>query len=146
MNEENLEHMGAAVIVVDPQSHKILLGERMNAYKSGYFGLPGGRSELRESVELGAVREVVEETGLRVSTIEYVGVVREFQETYNFVHFGMAAVTFEGILENKEPHKCKEWVWFDADALPDKILPAHKILIDMFLGKIKEKMVDIGHE
>lgn len=144
--EDHLEHMGVGVVIVDPQTHKILLGERKNAYKSGYFGLPGGRTEIAETVKNSAIREVAEETGLAVKDLEYVGVVRELQDGYNFINFGILVTSFEGKVENKEPHKCKEWEWYSANDLPEKILLAHKIIIEMNLGKVPDKLVDLGHE
>jgi len=146
MNEENLEHIGVAIIIVDPQTNKILLGERMNAYKAGYFGLPGGRIEMHETAQEAIVREVLEETGLTIINTEYVGVVRELQETYNFIHFGMTTTSFSGTLGNPEPHKCKGWEWYNLDNIPEKILPGHKALLDIFTHEIKEQFVDLGHE
>ncbi len=146
MNEEQLEHIGVCVIVLDPQTNKILLGERVNAYKAGYFGLPGGRIEMKETAQDAAVREVVEETGLQVDNLDYIGVVREFQDTYNFIHFGMATSSYKGVVTNPESHKCKGWEWYSLDTLPEKILPGHRAIIDMFVRTIKGQFVDIGHE
>lgn len=146
MNEEDLEHIGVVLIVVDAETNKILLGERKNAYKSGYFGLPGGRIETKETTRQAIAREIEEETGLKVGDIEYVGVVRELQGAYNFITFAMTTSTFSGELENKEPHKCKGWEWYSLDNLPEKILPGHKALLDIFTHTTKEQFIDLGHE
>lgn len=146
MNKEDLEHIGVAIIIVNPQTNKILLGERKNSYKSGYFGLPGGRIEIKETARQAIVREVEEETGLKIEGVEYVGVVRELQNTYNFIHFGMTTNSFSSEVENKEPHKCKGWEWHPLDNLPEKLLPGHKALLDIFTHVTKEQFVDLGHE
>ncbi|HXS15333.1 MAG TPA: NUDIX domain-containing protein [Candidatus Saccharimonadales bacterium] len=146
MNEENLEHIGVVVVITHPQTNKILLGKRKNAYMAGHYGLPGGRVEIEETTETSAIREVLEETNLKVSNLEYIGVVRELQDTYNFIHFGMETSSFSGELQNAEPEKCEGWEWFAVDELPEDILPGHKVVLDMFLHHIKKGMVDVGHE
>lgn len=133
-SEEKLEHLGVAIVVLNSESNKVLLGERLNSYKSDWFGLPGGRLELREKLMDCVQRELNEEVGITPNTIEYVGVVRKLQNnSYNFIHFGLVAKSFTGKVQNLEPHKCKGWKWVSIENLPDKILPAHKILIKMYL-------------
>lgn len=145
MNKKEPEHIGVVIIIVDRETNKILLGKRINAYKSGFFGLPGGRIDLLETTGKAAKREVEEETGLQVEGLEYVGVVRELQDGYNFVHFGMTTTSFTGDLVNREPNKCEGWAWYSMDNLPDKILLGHKAMIDIFLGA-RPSMIDLGHE
>ncbi len=119
------EHIGVAIIVFDKTKRKILLGKRKNAYKAGLYGLPGGRVELEESIEQTVRRELKEETNLEDQQITYLGVVRELQITYNFIHF-------DGEVVNQEPEKCEGWEWFKLDKIPEKILPAHLAAIDLF--------------
>lgn len=51
----------------------ILLVERGGSPLKGYWSLPGGLLETGETLEEGIVREVLEETGLRVKPVEFYG-------------------------------------------------------------------------
>jgi ADP-ribose pyrophosphatase YjhB (NUDIX family) len=53
----------------------VLLIERANEPLKGEWSLPGGALELGETLETGVVREVLEETGLKVKPV---GVVKAF--------------------------------------------------------------------
>ena len=54
---------------------RLLLVQRANPPAQGTWSLPGGRLEVGESAEQGVVREVREETGLRVRVSREVGSV-----------------------------------------------------------------------
>ena len=69
MNMQKIPRIGVAVIVV--RDGKVLLGKRKNAHGEGRWGFPGGHLEFMETVEACAAREVLEETGLGVSNIEF---------------------------------------------------------------------------
>ena len=58
-------------VVVRREDGAILLERRAD---SGMWGLPGGRVEPGESVAASAVREVLEETGLRVELTRLIGI------------------------------------------------------------------------
>lgn len=127
--------IGVCVIVLDKTKKKVLLGKRKNAYGEGMWGLPGGRMELKEKLEDAAKRELLEETNLIAKKIIFIGVVRELQETYNFIHFGFLCEKYEGKLINKEPDKLEEWLWFDLIDLPKDILPGHNAILDIYINK-----------
>ena len=144
IDEQKREHLGVPVIVLSPEGNNVLLGERINSYKSDWLGLPGGRLELRENLIDCVKRELLEEVGIIPSTIEYLGVVRELQNnSYNFIHFGLVVKSFTGQIQNIESHKCKGWQWVPVDNLPYKILPAHKILIEMYLKPNSQKYKEL---
>lgn len=119
-----MQHLGVCAILLD-QTGQVLLGERKNSYKAGYLGLPGGRIELNEPLEIAITREVEEETGFTDLSFTYLGVVRENQETYDFIHFVYMAQV--GLLqpELREPDKCAGWQWLNADPANSHILPGH---------------------
>lgn len=137
------ENFGVAVIVLHPENNKILLGERQNSYGAGFHGLPGGRVNFDEPLEKAAIRELLEETNLNSNRFSYLGVIREQQEGYTFIHFGYIVKNFSGNLQNMEPEKCKGWNWFELKNLPAKILPGHKALIDIFTNSETESIRDI---
>lgn len=57
--------VGVGAVVV--HGGRVLLIERANEPLKGEWSLPGGALELGETLEAGVVREVEEETGLRVT-------------------------------------------------------------------------------
>lgn len=139
--ENGKEPIGVCIILLNKDG-KVLLGERLNSYKQGLYGLPGGRIMLNETIKQTAKREAHEEVGIEFKDFIYVGVVRELQETYNFVHFGVVVKDVSETPKNMEPDKCKGWEWFAIDELPKKILPGHKALIEMYTTD-GPKLVDL---
>jgi 8-oxo-dGTP diphosphatase len=122
MNSEP-EHLGAFIIVI--KDNKVLLGKRKNSFRSGSYGCPGGTLELTESIEDCAKRELEEECGIKAISLKYMGVVRELQDGYNFIHFGFACTEWTGEIKVTEPDKCEGWNFYDKGELPNNILPAH---------------------
>src|SRR3954464_15162455 len=62
--------VGVSAVIVD--AGRVLLGQRGREPLKGKWSLPGGMLELGESLHEGVVREVEEETGLKVEPIELV--------------------------------------------------------------------------
>ena len=65
--------MGALIFRGPGRRGPILLVERGGNPLKGYWSLPGGLLETGETLEAGVVREVFEETGLRVKPVEFYG-------------------------------------------------------------------------
>ena len=61
--------IGIAVIVV--KDNRVLLGKRKNAHGAGSWAFPGGHLEFNEFIEACAVREVFEETGLKIKNLRF---------------------------------------------------------------------------
>jgi len=141
-SKEELEHLGVCIVVLNNKD-EVLLGERINGYKPGFFGLPGGRISTPETILQAAVRELKEETGLKVKDLQYIGVVREFQGTYNFIHFGFVTKNISQKPQNLEPDKCKEWQWYSLDNLPQTILHGHKAMIKVYQSPELETYRDL---
>lgn len=128
--------IGVSIILLDETKTMLLLGKRINCYKAGHFGLPTGRVEQNEPIEIAAKRELLEETSLNALSLTYLGVAREFQGDHNFVHFAYICQEFHGTVTNQETEKCESWNWYTFDQLPDPILPGHQAAITMFLKNI----------
>ena len=71
---------GACAVIFD-DAGKVLLERRSD---NGFWGLPGGAVEVGESVEQAVVREVMEETGLRVDVKRLIGVYSD--PRHNNIH------------------------------------------------------------
>ncbi len=117
-------NLGVCVVVLNPEG-KVLLGKRKNGYGAGYYGLPGGHVELGEPLEAAAARELYEETGLTNQSLEFLGVVREYQGQIDFVHFIYVLKKLSGTPQLSEPDKCEGWEWKNPQE-PAHILPGHQ--------------------
>ncbi|XP_033750911.1 uncharacterized protein LOC117335099 [Pecten maximus] len=101
----------------------VLLGKRKNSAGDGLYALPGGHLEFGEGwCECGS-RELLEETGLVLKDMEYCGVVNTVMDIDNLHYIdlfvrGEVDTTHSEQPENREPHKCEGWHWFDWDSLP----------------------------
>lgn len=126
--------VGVCVIILNSHG-QILLGKRKNSYKAGEYGLPGGHVDTNELTEQAAAREVVEETGISDLSFTFLGLVRENQGDYDFIHFVYVAKL--GFHEPKlmEPDKCEGWEWFDQNSKFENVLHGHYAAIKLFLDK-----------
>jgi len=91
---------------------KILLLNRPN--KLGFPGWigPGGKVDFPESLTEGAIREVWEETGLRINDLVYKGLDEYVDPKQNFRYmvFNYLATSFEGELLQNPPEGELKWV------------------------------------
>ncbi len=53
------------------QDHQILLVQKSSGPNKGLWDLPGGKIQFGESPDTTLIREVLEETGLEISTVSY---------------------------------------------------------------------------
>src|SRR5437867_3266053 len=123
---------GVSAIILTPEG--VLLQRRSD---NGLWGLPGGSVEPGESVSEALVREVMEETGLEVAPVRLVGVYSAPAlgqvVTYpdgNVIHY--VSSSFECRIVGGSlacGSESMELEWFPPDALPDELMPMHRIRI-----------------
>lgn len=65
--------LAADCVVVDAHRRVLLIRRGHPPFKGGY-ALPGGFVEIGETVEQAAVRELLEETGIKAGKVELIGV------------------------------------------------------------------------
>jgi 8-oxo-dGTP diphosphatase len=123
--------IGTVVVIVS--KGKVLIGKRKNSYMSGYYGLPGGRLESNEKLVDCAMRELTEETGIKTNNLKYLGVIKDQNVGFSFIHFAFLCKKFKGEPSLMEEDKCEGWEWFDPKHIPSKTLVGHKAAIDVFL-------------
>jgi len=113
--------VGVGVLVL--REDRVLLGQRKGSHGAGTWALPGGHLEFGESVAQCAVREVLEETGLRIHAVTpapYTNDVFE-AEGKHYVTLFVAAHSAVGEPALSEPDKCSEWRWFRWSELPSPL-------------------------
>ncbi|MGG0455429.1 NUDIX hydrolase [Bacillus mycoides] len=123
---------GVAVAVFNEQG-QILLQQRRN----GMWGVPGGVVELGESTEEAGRREVLEETGIEIGTLQLVSVFsgKEFfvqlpngDEFYPITIVYLCRDIKSGSLK-ADGVESLHVQFFDLNGLPEKISPFIKKLI-----------------
>ncbi|MGG6496684.1 UNVERIFIED_CONTAM: NUDIX domain-containing protein, partial [Bacteroidetes bacterium 56_B9] len=79
------------------------------------YALPGGHLEFNETFSSCAIREVLEETGLRIKEPEFLTATNDIMETENkhYVTIFMCCEREdeEQEAENLEVEKCEGWEW-----------------------------------
>ncbi|MCH4123386.1 MAG: NUDIX domain-containing protein [Levilactobacillus sp.] len=69
------------IMVTDPATKRVLVEDKVNVpWKAGH-SFPGGHVEIGESCAQAAIREVFEETGLRLKAVSFCGTCEWFDTT-----------------------------------------------------------------
>ena len=111
---------------------RVLLARRGHSPWFGGWGSPGGFCEAGEHPVDTAIREVLEETGLHVEIIGYLGVwVDEYSdtpgvdgnETINVGYYVARPVGDADDLSRFDPAEVSELAWFPLDDLPEPLAP-----------------------
>ena len=119
--------------VIFDRRGRLLLQQRSDG---GPWGLPGGSVEIGESVREAVIREVREETGLRVRARRLVGVYSEPRLQVvrypdgNVWHY--VSLCFECAVQGGALTTCDETLalaWVAPARLPASLLPNHRIRI-----------------
>lgn len=134
---------GVGVGVMILKGNTVLLGRRHSDPKKagsalhgeGTWTMPGGKLDFQEEFEECALREVFEETGIRInkSKLEIISLTNNIVEDAHFVTIGFLCKDFEGEPKVMEPEEIVEWKWFSLAKLPKPIfLPSKGVLENYF--------------
>ena len=129
--------VGFGVMVL--RDGKVLLGKRHDdpdkadseLHGEGTWTMPGGKLHFGETFEEASVREVEEETGLKLNPSDFklISIANDRGEDAHFVTIGFLYETAEGEPKVMEPDEITEWEWFDLNNLPTPIYsPSQKVL------------------
>ena len=119
------------------RNNKVLLGKRhvdpkkadSELHSGGTWTMPGGKLEFGESFEEGAIREVMEETGMILINPRVICVNNDLNEHAHFVTIGLFSEDFKGGPNVIEPDEITEWDWFTLDNLTKNVFfPSLKLL------------------
>jgi len=123
---------------------KVLLGHRHEdpekasslLHGEGTWTMPGGKLHFQEKLKEGAIREVFEETGIKVKDLEVISISNDIVQDAHFVTIGFLCKDFEGEAEVMEPDEITEWKWFDLNNLPSPLYFPSERIIKNYLAKI----------
>ena len=125
MSEQSKHSVSVAGVVVNDEGQVLLIRRRDN----GHWEPPGGVLELDETFEEGVMREVLEETGIRVAVGPLTGV-------YKNVILGVVALVFRCSKTGGHLAVSSETVaanWFDRDAAAEMMNPVFAVrVLDAF--------------
>ncbi|SFD35380.1 NUDIX domain-containing protein [Streptomyces aidingensis] len=121
--------LSAAVVVHDADAGRVLMLRRGPRAKfgRGLWDLPVGKCDPGEPVTAAAVRELWEETGLRVRAEDLqlahvVHAARGAEAPAGFVTVVFLVRRWSGEPVNREPEKHAEVRWVPVDALPAEVV------------------------
>lgn len=133
-----IPRIGVSVILIDKD--KILLGLRKGSHGNNTWGMPGGHLEWKETFLECAKREIKEELGVTIRCdSEPFFVTNDYftKEEKHYVTVFVVAQIQKGIIQNKEPHKCVEWRWFNYTKIPKPLfLPVANFIKQKSLKKL----------
>jgi 8-oxo-dGTP pyrophosphatase MutT (NUDIX family) len=126
-----------ARIVVHDRAGRVLLELRSDFRK---WGLPGGHQEVGDSSTETAIREVFEESGLKITRPQVFGIASDPKhETIRFPNGDRTqsvAIMFHASKPRGkpkfDPHETLELGWFALDALPKNLMPNSRRTLKAF--------------
>ena len=145
--KEDTPKVGVGIIVkkIDTAGNDaILLGLRKGSHGAGYWSLPGGHMQIGEGFWGVCSRELREETGLRVTSINPAGFTNDdmAEEGLHYVTLYFEVTVEPGEPQLLEPDKCEQWEWWNINNLPNNIWEPIRRLVNQ--GSL-EGVIQDGH-
>lgn len=131
--------VGIGVCVI--KGGKVLLGQRLNAHGAGSWSFPGGHLEFGETWSGCAVREVVEETGLKITNPVFAACTNDIfpKENKHYITIYMKAEWEKGDPQVLEPNKMVRWQWFNWNELPSPLFIPMQNLVNSGFRPLSNK-------
>ncbi len=113
--------IGVGVIVV--KDDRLLLLKRKAVHGAGTWSTPGGHLEFGESPEACAVREVEEETGVKIVNVRFMGITNDLfaEAARHYITLWMQGQYRSGEPTIQAPYEMSAVDWFAIDALPQPL-------------------------
>lgn len=126
-----------AAVLIENQTGQILLQQRQD---NGLWGLNGGALEIGESAEEAARREVFEETGLRLGTLEWFALFSGPQMQHRYPNGDQVSLVaaiyrcreYRGELQ-PAPDEVQALRFFEPQALPPDLNPPARPVLRHYL-------------
>jgi len=140
MGKEKRPKVGIGVYIV--KDGKFLLGERQGSHGANTWSAPGGHLEYGESWEECARRETMEEAGVKIKNVRFLGLTNNiFEEGKHYITIAMIADWASGKPEVCEPDKRLGWEWVDVENMPSKLfLPIEDLMKSEFWDNFKREL------
>jgi len=123
-------NLGASYLVLKKENQILLLKRKNTGYEDGNYSVIAGHLEPGESFTSTIIREAKEEANVTITPKDIVQIFVQHRKANENeperVDTYFIATNWQGTIENVEPHKCEELVWFDQDNLPSNIIPCVK--------------------
>ena len=96
----------------------------------GTWTMPGGKVDPGEKLVDAAIRELDEETGIKLDALSFVCVQDNIIDAAHYVTVGFQASVTDNYEANAmEPETILKWEWYDIDKLPKNMyLPSSQLL------------------
>ena len=114
-----------AVHLLIHKEEKILLQLREGTgWADGQYSVIAGHLDGNESVKVGMAREAFEEIGIEIhpKDLQTTCVMHRKTEDREVIDFFFTTKKWKNEITNKEPHKCKELVFYPVLQLPTNIV------------------------
>ena len=125
-------------VIIENKEGKILIGKRKGNH-SPFYSIPGGHLELGETFEEAAIKEIYEETGLKIYAPRVIAVTNNLRtyhsEKKHYVSIILYTNQFQGSPSVMEKDKCEIWKWVDPLQIPSPHFDASEFAIECFLKK-----------
>ena len=120
--------------------HLLLLRRYCTGIGDGMYVLPMGGHDGKEPLTQALIREVKEETNIlikpeQITACHVMHRLHHLPDGLSFEQMDVffKATTYEGIIKNREPHKCDELQFYPLNDLPANTVPFIRYAIDCIL-------------
>lgn len=130
------ESVGVCVVLIDKWTNKMYLAERKGNYETGKYCCPGGMVDTNEDYVSALIREVKEETGLKLkfSNIKFITIAKHIGAKSNYTMWFKYYIDSSNIPKNLEHEKHGDWnLYSKQDALALPLMLSTREIIMKFL-------------
>ncbi len=125
----------AVWMIIRDENQRIFLLRRFNTgWRDGWYTVPAGHVEPGESPTTAAIRELEEEAGVVIDAdalgdpLIYIYPSDDLSDERVSLFYEVSS--YSGTPRVTEPHKADQGEWFEADDLPDKLVPILRLAIN----------------
>ncbi len=139
MDQERYKLSSFVSLILKKDDKVLLIRRFQTGSEDGMYGCAGGGLDPDETITQAVIREAAEELGIIVKKedLMVVHVVhRKTPRNQQVIGFFFEAAVWQGIPENKEPHKCDDIQWFSFSELPENTQPTFRHVVTMLDKKI----------